>query len=766
MSTGSFGSSYVSKEAKVIDRDIYHEGSIINNQYRVEKRLTDGAIGRVYKCLDMTANREMVLKSIDADPFLQPEKQDELIREIQNWMRLPRCSNLVNIISVFYDNAEQTLFFTMPYIEGHKKYGLELQDWMRTYRFTEADILYLGIAVCNAMKECRIKTGKLPVHGDIKPSNIFLEYRGERFKDEAFLSCNIRLADCGAIGRTRLYFPKEYEDCRKAPNWASDVYALIMVMHEMEKYTVEGYDHKNSAVRLIYELLILQEQWKIYNLVEVLDDFLLPGFRVRFRIEPVELLYKDIQMRSIDIFNRVHEIHSQLQMMYKDDTLLEEIDKLWKEAEKEQYLVNDVPLTCYIDRDYFVCAALCAQYELAEKVLCRYEKALLALPERQRKIFGYTYSENLDDDFKILHAQYNLHMNQKDLARTMFHNVELKNCICYNWLEQYIDICEERAIEGQFDEGQYLKEKLRKYIKTYGGEREIRTLCELKMHLGALLRSMGETKESVEILEECVQEYPDDLEFMYQYGYALMLDGQVSRARYPLNLLHFLCQQIRKRNKTIDGHPLYPAQTIASYSHMAAYLAGDFPVALKELEELDKQFLYYQGYVSEVSALAKQMVQESYDAHYQLRRAIVQMSAEDICQNYVIYFTKWKKYLDAPLGCQAYFFKRGELQVLMDLHTMFADLMLASRHYDELIEACNHMLSILKDSGMVKLYLARAHAMKGEVELAARFYRESADMLPYEYPQVKRDGTETVYVQREKARMREEMKKLGIDAVI
>lgn len=120
MGTGSFSSSYVPKEAKAVARDIFHEGSIINNQYRVEKRLTDGAIGRVYKCLDMTVNREMVLKSIDADPFLQPEKQDELIREIQNWMRLPRCSNLVNIISVFYDNAEQTLFLLCPILKDIK----------------------------------------------------------------------------------------------------------------------------------------------------------------------------------------------------------------------------------------------------------------------------------------------------------------------------------------------------------------------------------------------------------------------------------------------------------------------------------------------------------------------------------------------------------------------------------------------------------------------------------------------------------------------
>lgn len=139
-------------------------------------------------------------------------------------------------------------------------------------------------------------------------------------------------------------------------------------------------------------------------------------------------------------------------------------------------------------------------------------------------------------------------------------------------------------------------------------------------------------------------------------------------------------------------------------------------------------------------------------------------TAEDIDSNFTMCCKRWKEYLSAPSGHMAYLVKRGELQVLVDLHTRFADLMLAWNRYDDLIQSCQYMLSIWKDSGTVKLYLARAYALKGDSELAVRCYRESADMLKYEYPQTRRDGTDSGLAHRERVRIREEMKQLGLDA--
>ena len=182
------------------------------------------------------------------------------------WMQLPGCVNLVNINSVFYDNLEQTLFYTMPFFHGHPEFGLELEEWKHTYRFTESDLLYIGASICNAMKECCKRTGKIPVHGDIKPSNVFLEYKEERFAHAPVLNCNVRLADCGIFGYTAAYFPMEYKKDGLPQDTASDVYAWITVMNELENYVSPDYDRDNSIIHLLYELLIEQGQWKIYDL--------------------------------------------------------------------------------------------------------------------------------------------------------------------------------------------------------------------------------------------------------------------------------------------------------------------------------------------------------------------------------------------------------------------------------------------------------------------------------------------------------------------
>lgn len=765
--TDSFSNSFIPDNVHITNSDTYCQGSVINEQYYVECVLPGGSMGRVFKCRDLMTGDEIVVKGVKESSFLHPEKQDEAVREIRNWMKLPRCSNLVNIAGVFYDSADQTLFLTMPYIRGHQKYGLELKEWMKTYRFTELDIVYTGIAVCQAMKECMEQTGSVPVHGDIKPSNIFLEYRGEKFENQPFLNCNIRLADCGVSGHTKKYFPEEYEEYGLSPDNASDVYALITVLCEMAGHVSEDYDEEHSIIHFLSNLLIGQKQWKIYNLAEILEDFLLPACEARFGISPDILLYKDIRPRPLDIFYRVQDIRNELQMVRKNDQLLEEVDALWREAKEQGYVLNGIPLTCYIDRHFYTCAELGEKHDLAEKILCRYEEALFALPEEERKVFGYMYSSDLRDEFAILHARLKAVTGQNSAAQALFHGIDLEPCICYKWLEQYVDICLEDILKGQEEEGRYIQRKLRSYINICGQKKGMKILTELEKFLGVITMNLGETEESVAILEKCVDRYPDELDFLYYYGYALLLNGQVSKARYPLHILYYHCKAVRERSKDENGRLLYPGQTIALYSHMSSYMCGDFMVALRDIDEFERQQLYYQGKVNDGEiALARKMTQDALDVHYQLRKRIVGMSAEDVLQNFAMYCIKWKQYLSSPFGHMGYLYRRGELQVLADLHTCFADWALANGRYDELVQSCQYMLSVWKDSGTVRLYLARAYVMKGNAELAARFYKESADMLKYDYPQVRRDGTESEPARKERERMQKEMAQCGLDGSV
>lgn len=747
-------------------QDIDYKGIIVNDQYRIERVLTGGSLGRVFECRDITTGSDVVLKSIRADAFAHPEKLDALAAEVRNWMHLPRCANLVNILSVCYDDNEQTLYFAMPFIHGHPKYGLELEDWKKSYRFTELDMLYTGIAVCSAVKECFQQKGAIPVHGDIKPSNIFVEYVGDRFENMPFLSCNIRLADCGAVGCTTQYLPEEYCERSLPPDQASDVYALIRVLGEMENYADAGYDRETSAIHGLYKMIVEQNQWKMYNLIDILDDFLLPVLQGKFRIRLEILLHQDVRSRPMEIFYRAQDIHSALQMVRKEDSLLDELDALWNEAHSCQYVIRGIPLTCYIDRSYFVCAGLCARYELARQVLHRYEKMLFSLSSEQQKVFGCCYSTDLRNDFAILYAINYKGQGQNGAAIALFHKVSLESCISYKWLEEYIELCFLLIGKGNLDEGLHLQRKIKSCISTYNQSKGQRSLFDLKCALGIISFYLGQTAEGIHALEECAAQYPNNLWFLYNYGYALLLDGQITKARYPLHILYYRCQEVRKRNHDGNGRPLYPAQTVAMYSFMSAYMVGEFSAALENLNEFSKQFDYYQSQSNSYHSFFKNMIEESYNIHRQLRQNMSLMSVSDIIQNYHQFYSIWEEYLSFSQVHLFYLAKRGELQVLSDLHTLLCDQLLVAGQYDEVIQLCQNMLSIWKDSISVKRYLARAYAMKRDASSATRFYIESADMLKYAYPRFPPNGTESSQASAERNQMRKEMIHLGLDDTV
>lgn len=746
----------------------YDEGDVINGQYLIEHIFTKGAIGCVYKCRDISVDRIVVLKGIRADPFIEIRKQDQLVKEIQNQTQLPQCTNLVNISNIFYDNKIQSMFFVMPFIHKNPDldYGLELDGWIKKgYRFTELDMVYTGIAICNAMKECQNQNGSLPIHGDIKPENIFLEYVGERFQDMPFLSCNIRLADCGAIGYTPgKYFPEEYRISGHAPDHASDVYALIMVLHEMEKHTAADYRKEESIIGALYELMIKEEQWKIYNLAEVFDDFLCPGIQKRFRIESEQLLYKEVHTRPLDIFYRIVKIHSELHMVHKKDTLLDEIDSLWNEAKSHQYTLNGIPLTCYIDRHYFVCANLCANYSLEKKVLDRYEKQLLMLPAEQQKIFGYCYSSDIKDDFRIMRALILKELGMYQDAISLFHEVKLNFCNYYKWLEIYIELSEAVAIEGDNRECLYIEKNLRDYIRISDNTRTEYIIYDLKFYLGMVTGALGKTAESVSLFEEYYNRYPYDLDALYYYGYALMNDGQISKARYPLHMLYYRCQRIRERNNDMDGLQFYPAQTLALYSYMSAYMVGDFSAALREVDEFDRQFAHYNGHMNSGSDTIRESIYSSYSIYQELQELKKKrLPHEYIIQKYWALYKYWKDTLSHPYGYMAFLAMRGKLQALMDLHSLYCMLMLSAGKYDEVISSCQDMISLKKGSSVLYKYLAHAYVGKKDFAVATHYYVEAAKMLKYDYPYLFSDAMESKKASEERALMRMEMRQLGLD---
>ena len=743
----------------------YQVNSVIRDQYHVKEILTGGTLAKTFHCYDQSSGNEVVLKSIDARLFTDPEKENRFLEEIENWMKLPRCPNIVNIVGVFYDDIHtQSLFLVIPYYSGHPEHGIELKDWFKNYKFSELDIFYTALCICKAFKDCAEKLGSVPVHGDIKPSNILLEFIGNRFTNQPLLSCNIRLADCGAIGYTPAYFPQDYQNKGLPPDEATDVYALFTVLREMEDHAEPSYSLQCPMHGLI-ELMLSHEQWRIYDLTTVYDDFLLMILEHQYGIEPDYLLYKPLEDRATEIFYRVQNIHTQSQLVHKNESGLQEIKKLRAEAEKQHYNINGIPLTHYIDRHYYVCASLSGEYTLCEEILSRFEKDQLELAQGQKGNWGAIYSNLLSDEMRILHAHNLEKLGQLQVAISMYHDVDFEQCICFTWLGSYIEMLfpvEPKVLK----ETQFLADKLSVFLLKHAEGLSHSTLTYLHCCLGILLGYLGECDLGCKLLKRCVSDYPDNLEYLYQYGFALMLNGDIYMARYPLHMLYYHCCKIENRSKSYSGYWAYPAQSISFYKLSAALMLGAFPDALKALRDYNQSQRFYEGKQSDKNGTIEDAIYSSYEYYNSFSVAISQLTIEGVFSSFLKQYEYWRNLLSDPIKRIAFIYQRGELQVFMNLHTMCCDFATALKEWDYLIELCNKMLSIRKESSNILKYLGRAYAMKGQPDMAMQFYKNAADLIPFEYPRYPANGEDSTQAQIAKEDLRKEMQMLGLDSTL
>lgn len=740
----------------------YQVGSVIYSQYLVKELLPGGTLGKTYRCRSLTTDNEVVLKSINSEGFADVKSHNLLLSEIQNWMRLPRCPNLVSIADTFYDVSTQATFFCMPYITGNPAYGLSLDEWYGRYQFTELDLFYTALCICKAFKDCLSKTGTLPVHGDIKPSNILLEDVGKRFPEHPFLSCNLRLADCGAIGYTPLYYPPAYASNGLNPDAASDVYALFTVLREMEKYTTPSYS-PDCPMHGLIEMMLTYDQWKIYDLPTIYDDFLMMIMEHQYGGEVEQLLYMPPANRARDIFYRVQDIRANAQMFYKDDSGLNEIAVLREEADRNEYVINGIPLIHYIDRHYFTAAALCGDYELSECILTRYERDYMALSDSQRQQLKGCYSLSVSDEFKILHAYNLFHLGSVQDAISLYHDVALDQCICFDWVESYIELLFPLHDQEGVNEAQYLGNKLSIFLSTHEADLPKDHVAYLKCCLGTVLGYLGEYDRSLELLDECVTSYPHNLEYLFQYGYALMLSGDISRARYPLHMLYYGCCKIEARSPGESGLVTFHAQSLSYYKYWAALMLGDFPAALKYYDEYRKNSSFYSGKPTDPGNAIGGFINSSYDNYKYFLSVSDQMSNEDYLLTYKAQFKEWHDCLALPLNHNYIIMKRGEFQVFLNVHTRCCDIASAVGAWDYLIELCEDMLTLRRESSNILKYLGRAYAGKGDLTKAAQFYVEAAAMVSIEYPRYPQNGDDSRPAKEIKNELRQEMRSMGLD---
>lgn len=138
------------------------EDRVIGGKYRLMKRIGKGGGGNVYMAEDMHMGKIWAVKEVEMGQ--QFERESETLRAV-------RHKNLPLLVDVI--RQEEKAYLVMEYIEGNtlqevlkEKKTLPLQESMR-----------IGIEVLEALK-CLHHQNPPMVYGDLKPSNIMLDWEG------------------------------------------------------------------------------------------------------------------------------------------------------------------------------------------------------------------------------------------------------------------------------------------------------------------------------------------------------------------------------------------------------------------------------------------------------------------------------------------------------------------------------------------------------------------------------------------------------------
>lgn len=199
-------------------------GTLLDDRYEILALIGEGGMARVYRALDRRLNREVAVKVMREELFLDVPSRRAFYTEAHAVARLSHP----NIVSV-YDVGEgiNSEYIVMELLEG-----VTLRQYIDRMRpIPWKQVLHFSRQISSALIHAHSKG---IIHRDIKPQNIIISTNGDiKVADFGIAAMENELdADSGrAIGSLNYLAP---EQLRGAPaNPQGDVYSLGIVMYEM-----------------------------------------------------------------------------------------------------------------------------------------------------------------------------------------------------------------------------------------------------------------------------------------------------------------------------------------------------------------------------------------------------------------------------------------------------------------------------------------------------------------------------------------------------
>ncbi len=201
-----------------------HNGTLLNNRYRIERILGQGGMGAVYLATDESLGMPAAVKE---NLNVSPESERQFKREATLLASL-RHHNLPRVTNHFVLGGQQ--YLVMDFVEGE-----DLKEHlMRAGKPSEADVVRWGLEVCNALIYLH---GLNPpvVHRDIKPGNIKLNAQGEAmlvdFGIAKAASSGSKTTTAAAAFTPGFAPPEQYGMGRTDPR--TDQYALAATLYNL-----------------------------------------------------------------------------------------------------------------------------------------------------------------------------------------------------------------------------------------------------------------------------------------------------------------------------------------------------------------------------------------------------------------------------------------------------------------------------------------------------------------------------------------------------
>lgn len=142
------------------------EGTVLDETYRLERTLGEGAMGMVYLARDLRLERDVAIKFIQPDLVRSREAHDRFLREARTMARVHH----LNVVEIYaFGEYARAPYFVMEYVPGST-----VDDWMRIHGHPHLSVdEAIGILdqVCRGVSAIHAAGA---VHRDLKPTNVLV----------------------------------------------------------------------------------------------------------------------------------------------------------------------------------------------------------------------------------------------------------------------------------------------------------------------------------------------------------------------------------------------------------------------------------------------------------------------------------------------------------------------------------------------------------------------------------------------------------------